>query len=235
MLEIDPGTSRYRTSHRHLAGSPVMTEPAAGFMLLHVLGHLQRRVGVNRPLIVGVQGPQGSGKTFLTTILKGELISPPHHLSVALISLDDLYLSHLELVSVANDHPHNPFLQGRGLPGTHDVPLGTKILNSLRRINEPDAEGTVSIPIFDKSLHSGRGDRIERTTVVNRPLDVIIVEGWCTGFYPIPVETIEERYVSNGSPPSSFSYCKEDVHEINELLRPYVDLWSTFDTLIQVS
>lgn len=212
-----------------------MTEPAVRFMLRHILGQLQRGVGVNRPLVVGVQGPQGSGKTFLTTMLQDELISPPHQLSVALISLDDLYLPHPELVHVADNHPNNPLLQGRGLPGTHDVPLGTKILNSLRRINEPDAQGTVSIPIFDKSLHSGRGDRINRATVVNRPLNVIIVEGWCTGFHPVPAETIEERYASSGSPPSSLAYRKEDVHEINELLRPYVGWWSVFDTLIQVN
>lgn len=204
-------------------------------MLRHVLEHRERAAGVNRPLTVGVQGPQGSGKTFLTTLLRGELISPPHNLSVALISLDDLYLSHSQLIRVANDHPDNPFLQGRGLPGTHDVPLGTQILNSLRRINEPDAEGTVSIPIFDKSLHAGRGDRVKQTTVVNRPLDVIIVEGWCIGFYPIPAETVEERYTSNGSSRSSFAYRKEDVYEINELLRPYASWWSTFDTLIQLS
>ena len=211
-----------------------MTEPAAGFMLQHILRHLQRGVRVNTPLVVGVQGPQGIGKTFLSTILKDELISPPLDLSVALISLDDLYLPHSELVRVANNHPHNPFLQGRGLPGTHDVPLGTKILNSLLRINQPDAQGAVSIPTFDKSLHSGRGDRIERTTVVNRPLDVIILEGWCTGFYPIPTETIEERYASSKGPPS-FVYRKEHLHEINELLRPYADWWSAFDTLIQVN
>lgn len=218
-----------------LTGSPAMTEPAAGFMLRHILRHLKRGAGVTRPLVVGVQGPQGSGKTYLTTILKDELISPPQDLSVALISLDDLYLPHSGLVRVAKNHPHNPLLQGRGLPGTHDVPLGTETLNSLRRINEPDAQGTVPIPIFDKSLHSGRGDRIERTTVVNRPLDVIIMEGWCTGFYPIPAKTIEERHALGWSPRSSFAYCKEDVHEINKLLRPYVDWWSTFDTLIQVN
>ena len=204
-------------------------------MLRHILEHLERGDEVNRPLVVGVQGPQGSGKTFLTTILKDELISSPQDLSVALISLDDLYLPHSELVRVADSHPHNPFLQGRGLPGTHDVPLGTKILNSLR-INEHDSQGTVSIPIFDKSLHSGSGDRIERTTVFDRPLDVIIVEGWCTGFYPIPAGTIEERYASSGSPSSpSFVSRKEDVYEINELLRPYADWWSAFDTLIQVN
>ena len=204
-------------------------------MKQHVLEHLQPWVGSNEPLVVGVQGPPGSGKTYLTTILRDELISPPHNLSVALFPLDDLYLPHSELARVANDHSQNPLLQGRGLPGTHDIPLAIQVLNSLRRINEPEAEGTVSIPIFDKSLHSGEGDRLERTIVVKRPLDVIIVEGGHTGFYPVPPEFIEQRYVSNGDPRTSFTYRKEDVHELNELLRPYVDWWSSFCTLIQVS
>lgn len=211
-----------------------MTDPAVGCMLRHVLKHLQRTGGPTKPLLVGVQGPQGSGKTYLTTILRAELTSPPNNFSVALISLDDLYLPHSGLARVAADHPQNPLLQGRGQPGTHDVPLGTRILNSLRQINEPGAEGTVSVPIFDKSLHSGQGDRIQQTTVINGPLDVIIMEGWCTGFYPVPSETIEQRYASGGAPRSSFAYRKEDVLEINELLRPYVHWWSAFDTLIQV-
>lgn len=212
-----------------------MVEPAAGYMLRHVLKHLRQGVGPNKPLVVGVQGPQGSGKTYLTTTLRAELISPPNNLSVALISLDDLYLPHSGLARVANDHPHNPLLRGRGQPGTHDVPLGTEILNSLRRINNPDAGDTVSIPIFDKSLHSGEGDRIEQTTVVNRPLDVIIMEGWCTGFFPVPPETIEHLYALSGGPRSSLAYRKEDLHEINKLLQPYAAWWSTFHTLIQVN
>ena len=213
-----------------------MAEPAVGYMLQHVLKRLRRGVRSDSPLVVGVQGPQGSGKTYLTSILRDELVSPPNNLSVALISLDDLYLPHSELARVASDHPRNPLLQGRGQPGTHDVPLGTQVLNSLRQINEPDAEGTVSIPIFDKSLHSGEGDRIiQKQTVVNRPLDMIIMEGWCTGFYPVPPEIIEQRYASSGPSRSSFTYRKEDVLEVNELLRPYVLWWSAFDTLIQVN
>ena len=211
-----------------------MIAPAVDYMKRHVLKHLQPGIGPDRPLVVGVQGPQGSGKTHLTTVLRDELISSPNNLSVAL-ALDDLYPPHSGLVRIANDHPHNPFLQGRGLPGTHDIPLATRILNSLRRINEPDGEGTVSIPIFDKSLHSGEGDRTARTTVVNRPLDVIIVEGWCLDFHPVPPEIIEQRFASNGGPQSSFTYRKEDVHELNELLRPYVHWWTSFHTLIQVS
>ena len=211
-----------------------MVEPAIGYMLRHVLRHLQRRAAPRKPLIVGVQGPQGSGKTYLTTILRAELTSPPNDLSVALISLDDLYLPHSGLARVARDHPQNPLLQGRGQPGTHDVTLGTQTLNSLRQINEPGAEGTVSVPIFDKSLHSGQGDRTQQTTIINGPLDVIIMEGWCTGFYPVLHETIEQRDASSGTPRSSFAYRKEDVLEINELLRPYVHWWSAFDTLVQV-
>ena len=194
-----------------------MTEPAVDYMKRHVLKHLQLGVGRNKPLVVGVQGLRGSGKTYLTTILRNELTSPPNNLSVALFSLDDFYLPHSELVRVANEHPYNPLLQGRGQPGTHDIPLGTQVLNSLLRINEPGAEGTVSIPIFDKSLHSGEGDRIERTTVVNRPLDVIIMEGGSIGFHPVPPEIIEQRYTSIGGPRSSFTYRKEDVHELNRL------------------
>ena len=98
------------------------------------------------PVIVGVQGPQGSGKTFLTSILRETLQSAPHNLSVAVLSLDDLYLTHDGLVALAAAHPQNALLKGRGQPGTHDVPLGTEVLNKLKRINNSTGEAGRSFP-----------------------------------------------------------------------------------------
>ena len=67
-----------------------------------------------RPLFVGIQGPQGSGKSFLTSHLHQKLSSPPHSLSVVVLSIDDLYLPHVQLVALANANPENKLLRGRG-------------------------------------------------------------------------------------------------------------------------
>lgn len=201
-----------------------------------------------RPLFVGVQGPQGSGKTYLTSILRDELSKPPHVLRVAVLSADDLYLPHARLAALAQAHPDNRLLHGRGQPGTHDLPLGTQLLSSLRGINTLAPPGeppcAVRLPVYDKSLHSGEGDRVPMADwpQVTGPLDVVLLEGWLVGFGPITAEELDERYNSPAAlqslPRDVFDlqkFCRhEDVREINELIYDYVDWWRQLDAFIQV-
>ncbi|KAL6305244.1 P-loop containing nucleoside triphosphate hydrolase protein [Sparassis latifolia] len=212
-------------------------------MLTHVLKELaahRARFASARaipPLLVGVQGPQGSGKTFLTSRLRHELSSPPHALAVAVLSIDDLYLPHAGLAALASAHPQNGLLRGRGQPGTHDVPLGAEILESLRRIN--DGGGAVNIPRFDKSLFGGEGDRAG-STLVSPPIDVVVLEGWCVGFYPISAEEIDRRWALpvQGLGEDFFvrrGFRKEDVVDVNERLKEYVAWWECLHVFIQIN
>lgn len=224
--------------------------PAVKHMSTYVLQQLaQHRARVqpsgshpSSPLFIAVQGPQGSGKTFLTTRLHEALTSPPHSLSVAVISIDDLYLPHDQLVAVAQANPNNRLLQGRGQPGTHDVKLGSQILTQLKYINEQDEHGggaSVQIPRFEKSLFGGEGDRVETGTIVQPPVDVVVLEGWCVGFHPstsdeigrkweLPVQGLGEDFFH------ARGFRKEDVLDINERLKELLELWSFFDGFIQV-
>lgn len=191
------------------------------------------------PLFVAVQGPQGSGKTFLTTQLREALTAPPHSLSVVVLSIDDLYLPHGQLVAVAQAFPENRLLQGRGQPGTHDVKLGSEILARLKRINDGKAGEAVHIPRFDKSLHGGEGDRVQDGVTVEGPVDVVILEGWCVGFYPSTREEIDRRFDHPvaGLPEDFFparGFRKEDVLDINERLKELARWWPYFDVFIQV-
>ncbi|KAI0653513.1 P-loop containing nucleoside triphosphate hydrolase protein [Cubamyces menziesii] len=191
------------------------------------------------PLIVGVQGPQGSGKTYLTSILRDVLQEPPHNLSVAVLSLDDLYLPHGGLVSLANTHPDNALLRGRGQPGTHDVPLGTELLNKLKRINSSSDAHELELPSFDKSLYDGEGDRAPRGHVVRPPIDVVLFEGWCVGFYPISQAEAGRRYAQpvkglGTDFLQSRGYRLQDVLDVNERLKSYVSWWDLFDAFIQI-
>lgn len=189
--------------------------------------------------MVAVQGPQGSGKTYLTTRLRDLLVAAPHSLSVAVLSIDDLYLPHDGLVALAQANSDNRLLRGRGQPGTHDVPLGSDILRKLKRINDFGPGEEVVLPGFDKSLHGGEGDRVPEGTVVRAPLDVVIFEGWCTGFYPVSAEELDRRWAApvpdlGADFFQAKGFRKEDVIDVNTRLKDYVEWWEQFDTFIQV-
>ncbi|KAH9942188.1 P-loop containing nucleoside triphosphate hydrolase protein [Epithele typhae] len=192
------------------------------------------------PLIVGVQGPQGSGKTFLTSHLRDALQDEPHKLSVTVFSLDDLYLPHEALVRVAQTHPNHALLQGRGQPGTHDIRLGRDVFDRLKRINDPGAGITeVKLPAFDKSKFNGEGDRVPGSTV-RPPVDVVLFEGWCTGFYPIDHKEVERRWTSPviGLGDNFFKrkgYSVEEFQDINGRLEYYIPWWNSIDAFIQIT
>lgn len=136
-----------------------------------------------RPLIIGVQGPQGAGKTTLTRALIDAL--PSFGLSGATVSIDDFYLTRAEQLAVAAAHPGNPYMEHRGYPGTHDIALGDETLAAAHA-------GPCVIPAYDKSAHGGRGDRApeaEWRQVTSR-VDVLFVEGWMLGFEPVPASSL---------------------------------------------
>ncbi|TCD60787.1 hypothetical protein EIP91_009516 [Steccherinum ochraceum] len=211
----------------------------------HVLQHLARHRSLSAastrpipPLFVGVQGPQGSGKSYLSKRLKQILSSPPHSLSVVVLSIDDLYLRHEGLVALARAHPQNALLKGRGQPGTHDIELGTRILGQLKNINANGA-GDVRLPMFEKSLHGGEGDRLHETVAVRGPVDVVVLEGWCLGFHPIPLNEIERRWKEpvQGLAEDFFTargFRKDDIVDVNERLKAYLPWWKYLNTFIQV-
>ncbi|KAG2153284.1 P-loop containing nucleoside triphosphate hydrolase protein [Suillus clintonianus] len=219
--------------------------PAVQHMAQHVLNQLQEHRSRYppslrpTPLFVGVQGPQGSGKTFLTSRLRTHLSSPPHALSVTVLSIDDLYLPHSGLQSLAESHPNNILFQGRGQPGTHDVPLGTSVLKNLKKINDVDA-GAVDIPFFDKSLFNGKGDRVSHGETVKGPVDVVVLEGWCVGFFPTSKELVEERWKQPVPTlePDIFDMktfvSVDHVLAVNERLKRYVEWWDALDAFIQI-
>ncbi|KAG6331671.1 hypothetical protein ID866_7419 [Astraeus odoratus] len=197
-------------------------------------------VGCFPPLFVGVQGPQGCGKTFLTSRLREQLAASPQRLAVAVLSIDDLYLTHDGLVTLAQAYPRNRLLQGRGQPGTHDIELGSNLLTRIGTINDPSDDAVeVELPVFDKSLFGGKGDRLPCGKIIRPTVDVFILEGWCVGFYPKHPSIIETRW---NEPVRGLEDCfdmksfvsMEDVLTINERLRAYVAWWNMLDAFIQI-
>jgi D-glycerate 3-kinase len=141
-----------------------------------------------RAFVVGLQGPQGCGKSTIAAALVQALGDVGVRAVTA--SIDDFYLTRREQQALAARHPGNPYLYHRGYPGTHDVALG------LRQIEAIVALGSgvpALVPVYDKSAHEGRGDRAPPSAwrPVTGPVDLLIVEGWMLGFSAVDEATIE--------------------------------------------
>ena len=129
-----------------------------------------------QPIVVGIHGAQGTGKSTLTLFLR-EILLRHRNRSTANFSLDDIYLTRAEREDLA-ERIH-PLFKTRGVPGTHDVALGQQVLNRLRSAAPEDA---TPIPAFDKS----RDDRVPRDhwPVFGGRAEVILLEGWCLDARP---------------------------------------------------
>lgn len=138
-----------------------------------VTERIAEKLGRGR-LVVGVSGPQGSGKSTASAALTGLL--EERGISTAVLSVDDLYLTHAERQALAAKV--HPMLATRGPPGTHDVELGLRTLDALA------GTGEVALPRFDKA-QDDRAPEAEWPRV-SAPVDCVIFEGWCVGARPQP-------------------------------------------------
>jgi D-glycerate 3-kinase len=125
---------------------------------------------MSKPLVVGINGAQGSGKSTLCRFL--EVLLVEHNQRAATLSIDDLYLTRAERERLGREV--HPLLATRGVPGTHDPALGLAVVEAFR------AGRDLALPRFDKSVDD-RSPSVER---VDGPLDVLLFEGWCLGAAP---------------------------------------------------
>ena len=130
------------------------------------------------PLIIGVNGAQGSGKSTLCDFLR-LILEQCHGQQVSVLSIDDLYLTRAERQALAR--AVHPLLITRGVPGTHDVELG---LATLQRLRSATGTDLTPLPAFDKAADDRR-PQIEWPMFRGRP-DIILFEGWCVGSTPQP-------------------------------------------------
>lgn len=142
-----------------------------------MLGRLEESSA--RPQIIGISAPQGAGKSTLTKNLCQ--MAAEQGLRAVTLSIDDFYLTRAEQLQLAAKNPDNPYLQQRGYPGTHDLALGEATLEALK------AGQAVALPVYDKSAHSGQGDRKppEEWGTHEGRADLVFLEGWMLGFHPL--------------------------------------------------
>ncbi len=139
--------------------------------------------------LLGVSGAQGIGKTTsLATVRESE------GLKVAILSLDDFYLSKPDRLQLAEQV--HPLCETRGAPGTHDLDLMKETIGKLR-MNGPDH--LVNWPRFDKAIDD-RGEEASENAFEGMP-DAILVEGWLVGAVvsdklldPTPINELETNH-----------------------------------------
>jgi D-glycerate 3-kinase len=125
------------------------------------------------PVVIGINGAPGSGKSTLCKIIK-PLLSEAFDKSVIHLSIDDLYFSRHYREKLANKI--HPLFDVRGVPGTHDIERGKQILMSLTGLGD---SRPVVIPKFDKASDDLTAEK-DWLTITHSP-DIILFEGWCVG------------------------------------------------------
>ena len=98
-----------------------------------------------KPLIIGLSGGQGTGKTTITSMLK-LILQKYFKLKVFRISIDDFYKTRKERKNLSKNI--HPLLMTRGVPGTHDIKI---MLNFFKKIKSKNFS-FLKIPKFDKSI-----------------------------------------------------------------------------------
>jgi D-glycerate 3-kinase len=178
----------------------------------------QDRQLLGRPLIQGILGGQGTGKTTLGAVLT--LILKHLGNSTLSLSLDDLYKTYRDRLALRKQDPR---LIWRGPPGTHDIQLGLDVLDCLR---QPSGQ-PIPVPRFDKSAWEGAGDRTQPEIV--QDIDIILFEGWFVGVRPI-----DPAVFDNAPPPILTAAERTFARDMNARLQDYVPLWERLDRLMML-
>ena len=171
-----------------------------------------------RPLVLGLCGAQGSGKSTVAAALAERWTAAGR--ATATLSLDDLYTTRAERGACAE--AVHPLFATRGPPGTHDIALGLATLTALR------AGEAAPLPRFDKAIDDrwpdADWDRAPAGT------QILILEGWFTGARAQPDGALAE--------PVNLLERDEDPdgvwrrHANAALAGDYQRLFSTIDILV---
>lgn len=142
---------------------------------------IKNKLSTDRPLVLGVCGAQGSGKTTFAQLLS-LVLETGFNLKVVSFSIDDFYLT-LEQRLRLSERVH-PLLATRGVPGTHDTHLGIDVLKKLIY-----RQNKVAIPQFNKAADDRHPT--QKWKYCDEYPDVVIFEGWCVGARPQVAEELK--------------------------------------------
>jgi D-glycerate 3-kinase len=193
-------------------------------LYLPLANWLNRRRPAAGPLLIGINGSQGSGKSTLCNLLKA-ILESAFDCRTCVISIDDLYLPQSVRRQLAKEI--HPLLETRGVPGTHDIPLGLELFAGLKN---DSTDKIIAIPRFNKATD----DRLpaEQWQQVGGAVDLVLFEGWCVGATPqaegklaAPLNFLEEQEDPDGR---WRSYVNQ------QLAGPYRQLFAQLDLLLML-
>ena len=140
--------------------------------LIPVSFWISKRANKKKPLMIGLAGGQGSGKTTISSILT-LILQKYFKLKVFKVSIDDFYKTRKDRKLLSKNK--HPLLMTRGVPGTHDVDLMLKFFKKVKSKSFKN----LTVPKFNKAID----DRYKKSLwykLKSKP-DVVIFEGWCVG------------------------------------------------------
>ena len=135
------------------------------------------------PVVIGISGAQGTGKTTLSYLLSQVLTK--QQFKIAQFSLDDFYLAKNERNLLASQE--HPLLCTRGVPGTHDTGM---LLTKLHGLLHQKENQNIKIPKFNKADDERALEG--NWSTVKGSVDAIFMDGWFVGATPLDPKMLED-------------------------------------------
>ena len=182
---------------------------------------IAKRANKKKPLMIGLAGGQGSGKTTISSILT-LILQKYFKLKVFKVSIDDFYKTRKDRKLLSKNK--HPLLITRGVPGTHDIDLMLKFFKKVKLKNFK----SLKVPKFNKAID----DRFKKSLWYKLKFkpDVVIFEGWCVGAraqkvsqLKKPINSLEKVYDQD---------IKWRSHVNNQLKTKYKTLFKHLDGLL---
>ena len=195
---------RYLKSQETTTNKFINKERMIKSFLIPLCFWIVKKSNKKRPLIIGLAGGQGTGKTTITSIIS-VILKKYFKLNIFKISIDDFYKTRNDRI-ILSIRKH-PLLLTRGVPGTHDYNI---ISNFLKKVKSRKFK-VLKLPKFNKAID----DRCKKNLwykIKSRPY-VVILEGWCVGAKP-------QKNGQLNKPINSV----ERIHDKNFIWRKFVNL-----------
>ncbi|MGJ8621066.1 MAG: hypothetical protein ACSHWN_12105 [Methylophilaceae bacterium] len=190
----------------------------------NLAAHLDKKHNQKQaPLLVAINGAQGTGKSTMALFLKALLKKLGKH--TAVISIDDLYHTYQARRKIATDI--HPLLVTRGVPGTHDVSLGELVIHHLQNAKVGDI---VQIPAYDKAVDDRKPQ--SEWPSVSCPVDIILLEGWCVGATPMPDVDLDQPINQLEADEDKEVVWRRYINE--QLKQGYQGFFNQFDLLVML-
>lgn len=186
---------------------------------LPLLSEAERHQG--QRWLIGLSALPGCGKTSLGRWL--EAAAAQSGVSLQVVSIDDFYFSAAELEQSMRG---NPWGVPRALPGSHELDLLNMTLQRWK------AGESVRMPVFDKALRQGRGDRSGWRICSS---DVLVLEGWFVGVRPqtmAPTDSRGRQGCALNPPLSSQELAARRT--VQTALAGYIPTWDQLDSIWQL-